>query len=202
MSPTEDELVALAKAGDKDALSQLLVRHGPAVRRGLHINPKWRSVLEADDVMQVTYFDAFLHIAEFRSGADAFLAWIRRIAQNNLRDAVACLSRAKRPHPDKRVLAQSKEDSIWQLYELIAGTGTSPSGRLSSNETRGILTREMAGLPTDYERVLRATYFQGMSVSDVASSLGRTPGAVYLLRIRAVERLRLQLGSASRFRSR
>lgn len=202
MSLTDDELVTRAKAGDRDALSQLLQKHGPTVRRGLHINPKWRSVLEADDVMQVTYFDAFEHIAEFRSDSAALAGWLRRIAQNNLRDAVAFLSRSKRPHPDKRVGAVPEQDSVVQLYELITGTGTAPSGQLSSEETRRILKREMAGLPEDYERVLRLTYFESMPVAEVATAIGRTPGAVYLLRLRAVERLRTQLGSGSRFFSR
>src|SRR5262245_50784441 len=89
--PPESELIVQAVAGDESALSDLLVRCGPIVRA--HIAPlisnAWHSVLEADDIMQVTYMEAFLRIGFFQSrGEGAFLAWLTSIARNNLRDAV------------------------------------------------------------------------------------------------------------------
>jgi hypothetical protein len=62
VEPSDQALLRVAKTGDMDALGTLLKRHGPGVRAGLQINPKWRSVLEVDDVMQVTYFDAAHYI--------------------------------------------------------------------------------------------------------------------------------------------
>lgn len=45
-------------------------------------------MLSIEDVMQVTYIEVFLHIHEFQPRGDgAFHAWLRRIAENNLRDA-------------------------------------------------------------------------------------------------------------------
>src|SRR5687767_13718056 len=65
-----------------------------------------RPIFDADDVMQITCLEAFLHIREFvpaRPGS--FAAWLRRLAENNLRDTVRELQRDKRPPPGKRVVA-------------------------------------------------------------------------------------------------
>lgn len=80
-----DGLEKRASNGDADALESLLEQHGPEVERKLTIGREWRSVLDPADVMQVTYLEAFLSIAQFDHGrADSFQAWLQRIAENNL----------------------------------------------------------------------------------------------------------------------
>ena len=91
--------------------------------------------------MQVTYFEAFEHITGFKSDAGAFPKWLNRIAQNNLRDAVEWLERDKRPQPDNRLTPPRGENTALWLHELIADTGTTPSGRVASEETRQVLER-------------------------------------------------------------
>ena len=59
-TPTTEQLVRSAVAGDADALTKLLQKFGPEVERSLQINPVWQTVLEPADVMQVTYLEAFL----------------------------------------------------------------------------------------------------------------------------------------------
>src|SRR5262245_41502910 len=86
MTLDETALINAAVCGDPDALSTLLGRHGPAIERSLQISSVWRSALEPADVMQVTYLEAFLQIRRFDPARGAsFEAWLRRIAENNLR---------------------------------------------------------------------------------------------------------------------
>src|SRR5437868_1238158 len=102
MHDADDELLSRAVRGDLPALNNLLRTHGPRVRAGLNgkLERQWQSVLDLDDVMQVTYLEAFLRIDHFRSGQSAaFLTWLRQIAENNLRDAIKELKREKRPPP-------------------------------------------------------------------------------------------------------
>jgi len=75
MSGSDDALLEKAARADAEALSTLLKRYGPQVRRELNISEQWRSVLDPDDVMQVTYVEAFLRIDHFTpKGPDSFLA--------------------------------------------------------------------------------------------------------------------------------
>jgi RNA polymerase sigma-70 factor, ECF subfamily len=194
MSHLEDKLLAGAKAGDRESLGKLLKNHGPRVRASLNINSKWKSVLETEDVLQVTYLEAFQCIDRFEGDSSAFLAWLKRIAIHNLRDAIEYLERQKRPQPDKRLVPKTGDSIVW-LHEFATRSGTTPSGKCSREECRSILKTAIQELPTIYADVLRAIYFEDKSVAEVSETMGRTKGAIHLLRSRAMDRLRQQLGS-------
>jgi len=199
MNVSDEQLLRRARLGEKGALGELLLRHGPLVRERIQINPRWRSVLEPNDVMQVTYFEAFEQIRRFSGSASSFPRWLKRIADNNLRDAVQFLERAKRPQPEKRLVASETGDGVAVLYEMIEEGGVSPSKQAGTREIRALLEAEIDRLPDDYRYVIRQVFLEGRPVRDVAADMGRTPGAVHLLRIRAVKRLAESLGSGSRF---
>ena len=199
MQPTDQELLTAAAGGDRDALGALLRQYGPRVRAGLQINPKWRSVLEPNDVMQVTYFDAIHQIHQLPADVNAFAAWLRQVARNNLLSAVEWLEREKRPQPDDRIQPPRDANPVEWLCGLVTGTGTTPSRAAAKRETREILEAEIEKLPADYRDVLRLVFFEGKSVAETAEALGRTRGAVYMLRHRALERLRQELGTGGRF---
>lgn len=201
MDAPDQDLVDRAVAGDEDALADLLRRHGPSVRAqiGATMGPKWQAVLEADDVMQVTYLEAFLRIDRFQArGESAFPAWLAQIARNNLRDAIDELSRLKRPQPENRIVA-SGDDSAVALMDKIGCTTTTPSRHAGKREVQQAVEAAVDRLPEDYATVIRLYDLEGRSASEVASTLGRSEGAVYMLRARAHDRLRESLGSATRF---
>lgn len=196
---TDDGLLIEAKRGDRAALGELLLRHGPAIRATLQINPKWQSVLEVNDVMQVTYFEAFEQIDRFTGNAKSFRRWLRRIANNNLRDAIQAMERAKRPHPDRRIERTASDDAPDILYGVFQDPDGTPSRHAAAKEIRGLLESEIDRLPPDYRTVIREHFLEGHSIAEIAEHMGRTSGAVHLLRIRAVKRLNKLMGSGSRF---
>lgn len=199
MSESKDELLSRAVAGDRAAMSTLLERSCCVVRRELSraIDHKWRSVLDIDDVMQVTCLEAFLRIGQFKpQNKRTFEAWLKRIAENNLKDAIKELGRQKRPQPGARILPPRDDDSCLSLFELLDGT---PSQHVIRKERCAMLMAAISRLPPDYERVVGLYDLGGLPVSEVAAALGRSEGAVYMLRSRAHERLRELLSSASPF---
>ena len=114
--------------GDADALTALLREFGPPIRRELSISDKWRASLDAADVMQVTYLEVFLRIGQLKTREPGvFAAWLKRIAENNLRDAIRQLGRLKRPDPRRRVNPASYEKSQIALLEQLNCTSTSAS---------------------------------------------------------------------------
>ncbi|MFO0837617.1 MAG: RNA polymerase sigma factor [Phycisphaerae bacterium] len=198
----ERSLVQRAVRGDADALSALLEEYGPGVRTELSIDAKWSTVLEVEDVMQVTYLDAFLRVARFNSpgsGPTGFRAWLRQIAQNNLRDAVKELSRQKRPQPGQRVAPRPLDESVSAFITMLGVTLTTPSQLASGNEHVGLMQRALDALPPDYATAVRMYDLEGIAIEEVARRLGRSPGAVHMLRSRAHDMLRETLGGASQF---
>ena len=200
MQTPVDTLVGRAVQGDVNALSELLYRHGPEIEQGLRIGRQWRAVLDPADVMQVTYLEAFLQIERFDpERTAAFPAWLRQIAENNLRDAIRGLERQKRPPPEQRAELPAGSDSLLGLYELLGATTTTPSRVAARSELERALEAAIARLPPDYAMVVRRYDLGGCAMTDVAGELGRSPGAIHMLRARAHDRLRELLGSASIF---
>lgn len=200
MTHISDEQLKRALDGDQASLNELLIRVGGEVRRTLSIAEKWRSVLDGDDVMQVTYMEAILRIHSFSGDSiDAFRAWIRRIAQNNLRDAVKGLERDKRPPPGKRIEPAANDKSYVALYDMIGTASGTPSKVAAAGEIRTCIEAAMKKLPPDYATVIRLFDLEGRSGPEVGRAMNRSRGAAFMLLARAREQLRELLGRESQF---
>lgn len=193
-----DDLVQRASGGDEDALTRLLAQFGPLVEASLSIGREWRSALEPADVMQVTYLEAFLEIRAFDpTRKEPFLAWLKHIAENNLRDAIRGLQRQKRPQPAARVALHSGGDSSSDLFAVLGVASTTPSRHAARDERSDRLDAALQALPEDYSRAVRLYDLDMLPISEVAARMGRSGGAVHMLRARAHDRLRELLGSES-----
>ncbi|MBZ0171529.1 MAG: sigma-70 family RNA polymerase sigma factor [Phycisphaerales bacterium] len=198
-------LLDRARGGDRDALIGLLEANAGRVRAriGPKISPHLRSSIDEDDVMQVTYLEVVTRLDTFHGGgASGFLAWMSRLAENNLIDAIRMLEADKRPNPKHRVGARATpadDSSAYALIDLIGVTVTTPSKNMAANEIREALSHVLAQLPPDYATVIRLYDLQGKSASEVAAELNRSEGAIYMLRARAHDRLRDLLPGESRF---
>lgn len=197
--PSVEALVRRAVAGDEEALSTLLARFGPAVEQTLQIGRPWRHALDTSDVMQVTYLEAFLQIDQFNPEQfQSFEAWLRQNAENNLRDAIRGLERQKNMPASRRIETNASEgESHVGLYTLLATTSSTPSRELAHRDVRRLIDAALDKLPEGYAHAVRLYDLQGLSIEEVAAAMGRSPGAVHMLRLRAHERLGALLESAA-----
>lgn len=202
MSEEDSKLLQRAVEGDTTALRTLLERFGGEVRSRIRgqIDKRWQSMLDEDDVMQVAYLEAFLHIDQLTArDIPSFVAWLSRIAENAIRDAIRGLTRQKRPNPAKQITAMPGMDSYVGLLDCLGVTTTTPSREVASKDAIGVLQGAIDRLPNDYQTAVKLYDIEGRAVADVASAMGRSVGAVHMLRARAHDRLRQDLGSSSQF---
>lgn len=193
-----DPRIRAAVAGDADAITRLLSETGPEVERSLNIGREWRSVLEPSDVMQVTYLEAFLRIGQYDPDrTEPFRAWLQRIAENNLRDAIRGLQRQKRPQPSNRVALPAGADTSLDLFAQLGVTTTTPSRYATREERVSRLNAALDALPDDYARAIRLYDLEGHPIAEVARQMDRSSGAIHMLRARAHDRLRQLLGPES-----
>jgi RNA polymerase sigma factor (sigma-70 family) len=158
------------------------------------IPTEWQSVLSANDVLQQTFADAFRAITLFRpNGSASFRTWLMTLARCNLADALKMLRAEKRRGPGRRLALDPAESAGVLWARLTAGEG-SPSQFAVREENRELLRQGIAGLPADYQAALTLYDLQGSPIKEVATRLGRSPGAVHMLRARAFDRLRQHLG--------
>lgn len=197
-----DEAIKKANAGDAEALTLLLRELGPRVRDRIvpKIGRQWAGLIEADDVMQVTYLETFVQFGRISiKDVQSFTAWLTRVAENNLRDAVRAFDRAKRPDPRKRVTGPVNDESYIGLVEVLGVTTTTPSRQAARREAVSIMDQVLGKLPADYAKIVRLYDLECRPIEEVSRELGRSPGACYMLRARAHDALRDAMGTASQF---
>jgi len=195
-----DNLLDQACGGDGAALGKLLAKHMPPLRSRLagRIPRRWQAQLTPDDVVQQAYTDAFLNIARFVSRTeDAFAAWLSTIADRNLANALRMLETEKRGGDRRGIELRSRDDSLAELYELVAAMQSTPSRHVARAEAHTALERAIEHLPPDYRLVVRMFDLEGRPPIEVAQALGRSKGAMYMIRARAHCWLGELLGSAS-----
>jgi len=179
-------------------MSRLLEQHGPEIEKTFSINREWRSVLDPADIMQVTYLEAYLQVSRYHpDGSGSFPTWLRRIAENNLRDAIRGLGRQKRPQPSKRIQAVAECNSTADLLVMLGVDTATPSRFASEEERVSRLNAALDSLPEDYGRAIRLYDIESLPIAEVARRMGRSPGAVHMLRARAHDWLRGILGGES-----
>ena len=196
-----DALVLKAKTGDRQSLRELIEAVGPRVRVRIEpkIGPAIRTLIDTDDVMQVTYMEVVLRLSSFTGGGfSGFVAWVSRLAENNLIDAVRALEAAKRFDPRKKV-TPTREDSASAFINLLGVNSLTPSRVAAKDEAGAMLEVALRALPPDYEKVVREHDLAGKPMSEIAASMKRSEGAAYMLRARAHDRLKEIMGSDSKY---
>jgi len=202
MRRERDQLLRSARGGDADALGELLRHHAPELRRHVEgrISRRWVPLLSADDVLQETFADAFLAIRTADLTGDApFLAWLRKLGDNNLVDVVRALRAEKRGGTSRRVGPAAGADLFDALQEHIVGARPTrtPSRHVRRDEACQTLHPTLRRLPETHRQVIELYDLQGWPMARVAAVLGRSVGAAHLLRVRAHRRLREFLSGKS-----
>lgn len=160
----------LAMAGDRQAWRALY----DAAFDGLAAYVQWRcGGLRgwADDVVQETWLVAVRRLGDFRPGETSFLNWLRGIAANVIRNQLRTLRRSP-----LTLVAQNDLDQAGEA---------SPADAIAEE-----VARALAELPAHYEAVLRAKYFDGLRVEQIAEETASTAKAVESLLSRARAALR------------
>jgi len=200
--PISEDILRKANTGDTEALAALLREVGPRVRERIvpKIGRQWAGLIEPDDVMQVTYMETFIQFGRTTiKDEQSFLAWLTRVAENNLCDAIRAFECAKRPDPRKRITGSINDESFVELVEVLGVTTTTPSRVAAQHEGVDIMNRALAKLPADYAKVVRLFDLECKPIEEVSRKLGRSTGACYMLRARAHDALREAMGTASQF---
>lgn len=191
MPTNEDELAARLATGDEDALSELLERSHSRLAATLkaRVGKRYLGAIDVEDVLQVTYIEAFLDIGEFRRAANgSVFNWLLAIARSNLIDAIRALRRKRRPDPNKRI--RNVGDSYIELLLQLGTAPTTPSEDACRGEARDAVEGALKLLPPDYALVVRRHDLEGLPASAVAEEMRRSVPAVYMLKARAHDRLR------------
>jgi len=160
----------------------------------LEFPAKLRSKLEHSDVIQQTLLHAHQALENFRGNSDAEMAaWLRKILTRNLIHASRDYGRAKRDVARERSLNHALDESSARIESWLAADQSLPSERMRRTEQLLRLADAVDSLPDAQREAVEMHYWQGKSLSDIASHLGRSNAAVGGLLHRGLKKLRSQL---------
>jgi RNA polymerase sigma-70 factor (ECF subfamily) len=181
-------LLDLVRQGDRAARERLAARYLSVLKRLAHgrLPSRARDLLDTDDLVQVTLVRALDHVGTFEPRHEgAFLAYMRRILLNQIRDEIRGVSR--RP---------GRVDMEGDLPAL----GRSPLEDAIGTET---VERYEAALDQLNEHQREAVVLRlelGFSYQQIAEALGQSsPNAVRMMVSRALVRVGEIMGGRERF---
>jgi len=200
--PTEiGRLIAAFRDGDTAAGDTLLRHFEPWLKlmARLQLESRFHAKFDPSDVVQQTMLEAVRAFRQFRGGSEGeFTAWLRQILTHALAHEIRRYAgTAKRDLGREVPLEQELAQTAQQLGDRLAATGTSPSQRLIQHEQAVLLAEVLERLPDDFREVILLRNLEDLPHEEVARRMGRSPGAVRMLWVRALARLREELRSFS-----
>lgn len=168
---TESQIIARAKEGDAEAISQLYERYAPQVRR--YIASRLGDPLLAEDVCSDVFVKMLEGLDRYEDRGWPFSAWLYRIAYARTMDML----RQARRRPSVP-LDESAPQPLEPPDDAVIA-------RIAYHEIQGV----MRVLTRDQRLVLRLRFDEDRSLAEIAESLGRTVGSVKALQHRGLTRL-------------
>jgi RNA polymerase sigma-70 factor (ECF subfamily) len=161
----------------------------------LQVEPRFRAKFDASDIVQQTMLEAVRGWPNYRGGTEAELAaWLRQILAHVLLHEMRRFGGAQRRDVDREVsLEHALAESSRRLGDALAAPGSSPSEQAGRHELELRLADALARLPADYAEVILLRNVEGLSHDEIAERMGRGVGAVRMLWVRALARLRQEL---------
>ena len=164
--PDDDqELLDRARAGQTEALEQLLERHQAQIYRfGMKM---CRDPEDAKDVLQDTLLSAARGVRDFR-GAASISTWLYSIARS------FCVKRRRR----SKFAPPKPESSLEGEATFVADPGAGADEALASKQIEQALASAIAALEPMYREVLLLRDVEGLTAPEVARVTGASVQAV------------------------
>ena len=160
----------------------------------LQVDARFRAKFDPSDIVQQTLLEAVRGWPKFRGATDAELtAWLRQILAHVLQHEMRRYGVPRRDLGRELSLEAVIAESSRRLGDALAAPGSSPSEHAGRKELELRLADALSRLPADYAEVILLRNVESLPHEEVARRMGRGTGAVRMLWVRALARLREEL---------
>ena len=181
---TDDELVAIAQKGDRDAFGELIRRHR---QKCVDLATYFlRNRSDAEDEAQNAFSQAFKHLDQYQGDAE-FSTWLSRIVANQCLMLMRGRRRTQFVYLDEPVKGQKA------LPMELPAKGPDPEGEMAYSQMISVLQREIRRIPPVLRKVMELRDIQELPMLEVAEQLGITVPAAKSRLLRARTELRSRM---------
>jgi RNA polymerase sigma-70 factor (ECF subfamily) len=198
--PNAEQLLAAARQGKRECLGQLLqlYRNYLYLLARTQIDMHLQAQVNPSDLVQEAFLEAHRDFHQFQGGTEfELLGWLRRILVHNLARLVERQVLAQKRNVRREVSLERRlkalDKSAAKVEAALLCQASSPSAQAQRRELAAILADQLAELPAAYRDVIVLRNLEGLAFAEVARRMDRTPGAVRVLWLRALDRLRVLL---------
>lgn len=192
--PDPDELLRLAREGDREALGDLWEYYRRYLRllARLQIHQRLQGKVSPSDIVQETFLQAQCDLEIFRgTTGPELLAWLRQILMTKIAKLVRHYFQAQRRNVRlEQQLAEEMNRSSQALGNLLVSKESSPSDQASRREESLWLANALEELPEDYREVLILRHLETLTFPQIAERMQRSVDSVEKLWARALTWLR------------
>ena len=178
----DDEILAQALQGDKDAFGALYERN--VARIYTYIYYRTGNTSDAEDLTARVFQRAMHHIVNYTDRGVPFSAWLYRIAYNLVANW----------HRDR-----SRRQEIPLSDAPLVSKGDHPEAALMRTQEQDALLRIIRDLPADRQQLLILKFVEHLSNAEIGEVMGRSEGAVKSLYHRTLLSLRDEVEDPAMF---
>ncbi len=154
----EKELIDAARAGDREALGVLFVRHQERIRKFLR--KRMGSEADVEDLVQNVFLEMTRTIGAYEERS-AFSTWVLGISMNLVRN-----------YYSRSPAFRHQFVEVSELASLPAAESDGPGEKADSAQRFQRIREAIAGLPANLRDPLVLVVYQGMSYEEAAECLG------------------------------
>ena len=195
MPSSLENLIAAARDGSEQALEELLGRYRHFIELLVRSRCKGGGLqarVDSSDIVQETLMRVARHIGDFDGGAEReWEGWLRTIAEREvIRQLRYHLGTAGRDADREQAGPADDSAGAQALANWLEASITSPSLAFVRKERALLLADALARLPEDHREVLVMRHLEERPFPEIAETMDRSAGAVRVLWVRALRRLR------------
>ncbi len=195
-SEETQQILSAAQAGDDAARERLLKRHRAAIKRliDMRMDPALRRRLDASDIVQDVLLEASRRLTSYLADPKLpFHLWLRQMARDRIIDAHRRHRAAARRSVDREqplAPAPRLDESTIDLATQLQAKEQTPATAATWRELNRRFQTACEQLEENDREIVFMRYFEQLSNSEVAASLGLSPQAASMRHYRAMRRLR------------
>jgi RNA polymerase sigma-70 factor, ECF subfamily len=164
----------------------------------LHLDPRLRGKVDPSDVVQETLLRAHANRDQFRGGTNGeMVAFLRTILARHLAELMRRHARQKRNIRLERSLEDALNASSARVESWLAAEQSSPGERAVREEELLQLARGLSQLTEDQRVAVEGRFLKDMKLSEIATLMSRSEGAVAQLIHRGLGKLQMLLANES-----
>ena len=171
--PTDEQLLADYRTGDKGAFAQLVSRYQRELYHFLVRFLGNRS--SAEDIFQETFLQVHQSAEQF-DPQRRFRPWLFTIAANKARDLIR--SQARRPTNPLSASISPGDNESGEFIDLMQSTGDLPSEPMERRELQQLVHNTVGSMPEHLREILLLSYFHQFPYKQISEILDIPLGTV------------------------